>query len=308
MKKLFKPLLAVALFMVMQLVAGLLAAAGTMLHLGQATAMSIALILCGGATVIILLNLGIVRERAFQLLRMRWALLPLAVVGAFAGIFTMNTVCEALYLPDYTRDEVLKMAYNPLGIIVITLVAPFVEEVVFREGIISPMLRHHFHRWQAILVSALAFSIVHLNPVQIPFAFVMGIIFAIIFMKTGNIFTSLAIHIANNALAILQIRLFGESTSKLKIAVDGDFQTYLVIAIGAAICIVCLSLFWNMYHRGERIQNPATARKLAELEARHRHRQHHPHRSFYQKFSEGLYDLLHPNPYNDYNKYGRYHR
>ena len=292
MKKFIKPIFTVVIFLVMQLVAGLFAAIGSMAGLSHTTSLAIALILSGIITVVVLFYLGLIHTRAFELIRMKWKPLMLGIVGAFAGVYTLNIICEAMNLPDFTKTEVIKLAYNPIGAIAMVIVAPFVEEVVFREGIITHMLRRDFHRWEAIMVSSLAFSLVHFNPSQIPFAFAMGIIFAIIFIKTGNIYTTWFIHAVNNFMAVMDIRARGGISNGIRIAVEGDFFTYFYMFIGGSICVLSLWFFWNAYHRGHHSQSRPSSGPKRRISA----------------MIDEINPLKDHTDYNNYNKYGRYRK
>ena len=282
MKQYRKTFLAVLIFLGLQFLASMLGAALQGLGMNATTALSLSLIISGIATVILLAYLGIVRLKVLRPTHMKWRLSPLAVAGAFMGIFAMNLISELLPLPDLMKIDVTAMAYNPLGIISITLIAPIVEEMVFREGIISSLLRHDFHRWQAILVSALAFSIVHLNPAQMPFAFIMGIILGIIFAKTGNIVTTAFIHIVNNTLAIIQLRVFVDKGNEVSFTetLGGPLITAFFILVSSLICVLCLHDFWKKYHRGHRLR---------------------------RRSSDSGGDSS-SNPFNNYNKYGLFHK
>lgn len=95
---------------------------------------------------------------------------------------------------------------DTLGYIVstfITAVTPaFAEEFVFR-GIIFGKLRKYGDGY-AILVSALIFSLMHTNLLQIPFAFIGGVMFAYLTAKTNSLFPSMTVHFLNNLLSCIQ--------------------------------------------------------------------------------------------------------
>ncbi len=83
-----------------------------------------------------------------------------------------------------------------------TAVMPaFMEEFVYR-GVVLGMLRR-FGNGVAVVGSSLLFGLMHGNIVQIPFAFIVGLVLAYLVTKTGSIWVGVALHFANNAYACL---------------------------------------------------------------------------------------------------------
>ena len=80
------------------------------------------------------------------------------------------------------------------------LLPAFIEEMVFR-GYILESLRP-FGETRAVAASAVLFSLLHGNLTQIPFSFILGLLFAAITIKTGNIFIPIMIHFLNNGLSV----------------------------------------------------------------------------------------------------------
>lgn len=94
---------------------------------------------------------------------------------------------------------------NPVEIvlyIISTAIVPaFAEEFAFR-GIFMGTLRK-FGDSFAIITSAIVFGAMHGNIVQIPFAFVLGLVFAYVDCKTNSILPSIIIHFLNNFYAVM---------------------------------------------------------------------------------------------------------
>jgi len=117
-------------------------------------------------------------------------------------------------------------------ILVCSAVFPaLVEEFAFR-GMVLGSLRK-FGDWPAILISSIVFAVFHGNFVQIPFAFLVGVVLGIIVVISGSIWTSVLAHFLINAYAIFANQ-FQNSSLKL-------FATlfYVIIALGI-ICFVHL--------------------------------------------------------------------
>ncbi len=94
-------------------------------------------------------------------------------------------------------------AATPVSILlalVRTIVLPaFFEEFIFRGILLGQMRR--YGDGLAVLVSAMLFGLFHTNVQQIPFAFLVGLAFGFILVKTNNIWITIAAHGFNNAFA-----------------------------------------------------------------------------------------------------------
>lgn len=252
MKKFRKTIYALVIFLVTQLIGGLFIMVGSQwLKLPFSTAVGLSLIIANSLAVALLFALRMVRLKTFSPLRVRWSWLPLAIVAALAGIFSMNLLCEQLNLPDMMAEQFKSLAHNPWGILAMVIVAPITEELLFREAIISSLLRHNLHRWQAVLISSLAFGIVHFNPVQVVFAFFIGIILGTIFVKTGRALVTSIIHIINNGLAAIEMRLFADEMDELTYSdlLGGTAVVWTCIVVGIILCVALLAIFCKHYHR-----------------------------------------------------------
>jgi membrane protease YdiL (CAAX protease family) len=82
------------------------------------------------------------------------------------------------------------------------LVVPVVEEVLFR-GVVFNWLRAHGSVRVAVLVSALLFSAVHLNPVSSVSLFLMGVVLAWLYYYTESLLVPIVAHAAGNSVIIL---------------------------------------------------------------------------------------------------------
>lgn len=111
------------------------------------------------------------------------------------------------------------------------------EEFLFRFvgiGIILP-----YSKRGAILFSALFFSLAHCNLFQIPYAFLAGILFALIDVYTESILPSVVLHLINNVTSIFWLR--GLDNSKFTSA-------FLITLIGAAVVsLVCIFILRRSY-------------------------------------------------------------
>lgn len=91
-----------------------------------------------------------------------------------------------------------------IGAVVVAVIgAPLIEEIVFR-GIVFRSLRRVSPAWVAILASSVLFGLYHMNPVQIVYATLMGLVAGIIYEKSNNLLFPILVHVANNLVAAIQ--------------------------------------------------------------------------------------------------------
>ncbi len=88
----------------------------------------------------------------------------------------------------------------------ITFVGPFVEEWTFR-GILFSGIRKNGSALQAIVLSALAFGLFHMNLNQAAYAFLLGVFFAMLREISGSILPSVICHCCINGSSTLMMWL-----------------------------------------------------------------------------------------------------
>ncbi len=84
----------------------------------------------------------------------------------------------------------------------IMAVLPAVLEEFFFRGYVLQALRPYGDTF-AVVMSALLFGLMHSNLTQLPFAFLLGLIFGFFAVRLRNIWVCCTIHFLNNALAVL---------------------------------------------------------------------------------------------------------
>lgn len=86
------------------------------------------------------------------------------------------------------------------------LMAPFIEEVMFR-GIIFDELESKMSLKLTVLIQGLLFGVYHLNIAQGLYASIMGLVLGLILIWTGSIWAPILIHLGNNLFSIVLTQL-----------------------------------------------------------------------------------------------------
>lgn len=131
----------------------------------------------------------------------------LAVATAVPVVLLLNIIQELLpELPDLVGKTTFDgIARNPLGCLTISIVGPVCEELLFRGGIQTDLSKRYSHQgwFVPIAVTAAFFAIIHMNPAQLPVAFVMGLLLGFAYWWTDSLAAPVFIHIFNNSLACI---------------------------------------------------------------------------------------------------------
>ena len=202
------------------------------------TTTGIAMILSGIAMIWHLIHFKYVKFNLKSFGEASGKTIGLSIPLIVAGMLFINLCSEFLGLPDLMQDTFRAMSRNVFGIISIAIMAPLVEELLFRGAIQGYMLRKGMKPLNAILIASAIFGIVHMNPIQIPFAFAIGLIFGWLYYRTGSVVPGIIGHFINNSIACLQMATLTEEEFNTKtIDLIGEVPTYLLFAASLAVTI-----------------------------------------------------------------------
>lgn len=157
------------------------------------------------------------------------------------GLWT-NYLSELADLPNSMQETFEMMMRHPLGIIAIVIMAPIVEELLFRGAIEGHLLRKWKHPAGAIVFSSLVFGVVHGNWVQAPFAFVIGLALGWMYYRTGSLLPGILMHFVNNSTAVLGF-LITDNPDATMVSEYGPQGAVWMAVAGAAVTVLCVYLF-----------------------------------------------------------------
>ena len=202
------------------------------------TTTGIAMILSGIAMIWHLIHFKYVKFNLKSFGEASGKTIGLSIPLIVAGMLFINLCSEFLGLPDLMQDTFHGMSRNVFGIISIAIMAPLVEELLFRGAIQGYMLRKGMKPLHAILIASAIFGIVHMNPIQIPFAFAIGMIFGWLYYRTGSVVPGIIGHFINNSIACLQMATLTEEEFNTKtIEWLGAGPTYALFALSLVVMI-----------------------------------------------------------------------
>lgn len=123
-----------------------------------------------------------------------------------------------------------------LELISSALMTPILEELVFR-GILFTRLKSMLSKIPAIAVSALIFAIVHFNIVQFIYAFLLGIVLAVLMDQADHVYPAIIGHVTANLIAVLRTETGILAKTMDKSLVAWIFSVFLLI-LGVGLLVI----------------------------------------------------------------------
>lgn len=172
--------------------------------------------------------------------RGRWAhfslrgLNPTLLLWSFVLIFAVGVVLEPLLrvLPELT----LSVGRGFWTMVSLILFAPVFEELLCR-GVVLGSLRARYGVTIAWLVSALFFGVLHIQPVQVVSATVIGLILGYVYLSTDSLWSVMILHALNNAMAYLAL-VTGHANALLIDLVPNRTLYVVIYIVALALCAV----------------------------------------------------------------------
>lgn len=163
-----------------------------------------------------------------------WVIL-VAIVSAIALVVLLDRTTSWIPMPVAVEKFFEKIFTKDIfTIITIAIAAPILEEI-FVRGIVLKGLLKNYSPYKSILISAILFSALHLNPWQAIPAFLGGLFIGWVYYKTRSIIPGIIIHATINIIALLL--LFSPRRPESFFELLGT--TYYLIAFILATMIFC---------------------------------------------------------------------
>ena len=182
------------------------------------------------------LSLGRIRQSDI------WMVILMSIV-LFAGWFLPEDFLISLTdIPSSLSDEEFNnMTGGMIGFIDTSFIAPVAEEVLCRGAILAALLKMMPRKpFVCILVQAFIFGAIHLDPDQLVYGSLYGIMLGWLCWRTKSIIPGIVAHVANNTNALL----LPDSVAEAIDGLDGIPQAATIIA---SLLVLACGLYW--FHR-----------------------------------------------------------
>ena len=168
---------------------------------------------------------------------------PIALVMTFALSIISESICSLIPMPDFVAQLFSEaISLDLAGYLTAGIIAPFLEEWLFRGIILAALLRRYEPR-KAIIWSAVIFGIAHLNPWQFIAALIIGCAMGWLFWRTRSIWIGVFMHWANNTAGFLLGYISGDMNTSIT-DYFGSPINYAIVLIACAIATwLCIKAF-----------------------------------------------------------------
>ncbi|MEE2658551.1 MAG: type II CAAX endopeptidase family protein [Candidatus Latescibacterota bacterium] len=103
--------------------------------------------------------------------------------------------------------QLIESPWAAVPVLVSVVALPAICEEAFFRGFALTSLRFHCDTIVAVVVSALLFATVHVNPWQFPALFLIGVFLAVVVMWTHSVYPAVLAHAANNLLSVVAVNV-----------------------------------------------------------------------------------------------------
>lgn len=147
---------------------------------------------------------------------------------------------------ELVMETMKTMTGGPLwaSFLVTAIFAPVFEEWLCRGMILRGLLVSGKMKpgW-AIVVSAIFFAVIHMNPWQAVNAFILGLLMGYIYYKTGNLWLTMLVHFLNNGTAVILSNIPSLSENDYWIQILSAPVYWTVVAVSILLVVCGIRLF-----------------------------------------------------------------
>lgn len=128
----------------------------------------------------------------------------------------------------------MMMQYKVAGFITICILAPILEEILFRGILLRGLLQNGTSPIIAIVLSSVLFGAAHMNPWQFFGAGILGAIFGFIYFRTRALWICIFLHALNNTVSFMY--MLKENTIEGNLTNPDNYYQMSIFFVLALIC------------------------------------------------------------------------
>ncbi|MBA5628621.1 CPBP family intramembrane glutamic endopeptidase [Moheibacter lacus] len=116
------------------------------------------------------------------------------------------------FLEEFYNEVVkafeMMLDYKIAGFITVCILAPIIEEILFRGILLRGLLQKGISPILAIILSSFLFGLAHLNPWQFMGAGLLGAVFGFVYYRTKALWICIFLHALNNSISFIMMLKF----------------------------------------------------------------------------------------------------
>ena len=178
--------------------------------------------------------------------------------GALCAVFVVLATISAAFcsdailaympeMPAWLEEALSSITQGTFWVnfLCVSIFAPFFEEWLCRGMILRGLLGNKVKPVWAIVISALFFAFIHLNPWQAVPAFLLGCLFGYVYYKTGSLKLTMLMHFANNTFSLVMSNVDAFKDMESWVEVLPGMRYWIIFAA----CILMIVLIIQSFRR-----------------------------------------------------------
>lgn len=178
-----------------------------------------------------------------------WVFIPLAVLMECALVVLLESIPPIGRMPEWMKEALESVMNSGLfyNLLTVSVLAPVLEEFVFRGVILRGLLQKMRPVWAVFWSSAL-FALAHMNPWQAVPAFVIGCLLGWLYYRSGSYWTVVLLHALNNAATVVVSSVAGLDVAgeESLLSMVGQQAAYLMAVLSIIVLVAGIALI-NKY-------------------------------------------------------------
>lgn len=163
-------------------------------------------------------------------------LIPVFILSTLALVVGLERFADLIPMPASAQKFFEKLfTKDVFSIITMVIAAPVLEEILCRGIVLRGLLKRYSPN-QAIVISALFFAVLHMNPWQAMPAFIGGLFLGWVYYRTKSVFPGMIIHATINGTGAIFLFFPHHEQS---------FLSLLGMPYYLALCVVAVMVFFS---------------------------------------------------------------
>ncbi|WP_026497787.1 CPBP family intramembrane glutamic endopeptidase [Butyrivibrio sp. WCD2001] len=173
---------------------------------------------------------------------------PLGIIGSLIGQI-LAVIMGSITGQDMTDvlSSTLTNMSLPMVFLLSVVLAPIFEEIMFRYAVIGYCRR--YGEWNAIIISAFIFGLIHTNVFQFFYAFALGIVFGYVYIYTRKLIYTIIMHCTFNFFGAFVPMLIDPNLS------PSNTGSIIYSVIQYIVAIIGLIMLFFYVKKGSLLQN-----------------------------------------------------
>ena len=171
----------------------------------------------------------------------------LVMLATLAAAFCTDAILVLLpEMPDWIRETLEGLTSGDnlfVNFLMVSIFAPFFEEWLCRGMILRGLLGNKMKPVWAIVISAVFFAFIHLNPWQAVPAFLLGCLFGYVYYRTGSLKLTMLMHFTNNTFSLVMSNVDSLSEAESWLDVLPGMRYWILFAAAILLLILIVRAF-----------------------------------------------------------------